>query len=173
MGMVPTRQEGNRYRFAMPDAQAPGHLLDVVVGPSAPRGNPGGGTVHHIASRTRNSKEQAAWQQRLRHRGMAVTDVRDRRYFRTFYFHEPDGILFGIATDPPGFGVDENPRNLGAALKLPPPPRRTASPANRKPAAAAGIHRFSLPTETIGRLPCCLVGVLIRTLTNCPSRGTG
>jgi glyoxalase family protein len=119
MGMTPVQQEGSRYRFAMQDASAPGHLLDVLVDPSATRGRPGGGTVHHIAFRARNSREQQAWQQRLRQHGLSVTDVRDRKYFQSIYFHEPGGVLFEIATDPPGFAVDEEPRHLGTALKLP------------------------------------------------------
>ena len=119
MGMTPVKQEGGRYRFSMADPAAPGHLLDVQVDPSAPPGRPGGGTVHHIAFRTRDSREQQAWRQRLGQRGLSVTDVRDRKYFQSIYFSEPGGVLFEIATDPPGFAVDEEPRQLGRALKLP------------------------------------------------------
>jgi predicted esterase/catechol 2,3-dioxygenase-like lactoylglutathione lyase family enzyme len=119
MGMTPVQQEGRRYRFAMQDEGSPGHLLDVIVDPSAGRGRPGGGTVHHIAFRTRNSREQQAWQQRLRHFGLSVTGVRDRTYFKSIYFNEPGGILFEIATDPPGFTVDEDPGDLGTGLMLP------------------------------------------------------
>lgn len=119
MGMSPGQQEGNRCRFSMQDHNAPGHLLDVIADPTVGRGRSGKGTVHHIAFRTRESREQRVWQERLRQNGLSVTDVRDRKYFRSIYFHEPGGVLFEIATDPPGFAVDEDPRHLGTALKLP------------------------------------------------------
>ncbi len=119
MGMTPGQREGNRYRFSMQDGNAPGHLLDVLVDPSVERGRSGSGTVHHIAFRTRGSREQQAWQQRLRQRGLPVTEVRDRKYFKSIYFNEPGGVLFEIATDPPGFTVDENLRDLGMSLMLP------------------------------------------------------
>jgi glyoxalase family protein len=119
MGMTPGRREGRRFRFAMQDERAPGHLLDVVVDPSAGKGRPGGGTVHHIAFRTRDSREQQAWRQRLQRHGLSVTEVRDRTYFQSIYFKEPGGVLFEIATDPPGFTVDEDLNDLGMTLKLP------------------------------------------------------
>jgi len=119
MGMVPVGQESSRYRFAMEDRQSAGQLLDVVIDPSAPPVRPGGGTVHHIAFRTRDSREQIKWQARLRDHGLQVTEVRDRNYFESIYFREPGGVLFEIATDPPGFTVDEAPASLGTDLKLP------------------------------------------------------
>ncbi len=120
MGMTLDCREDRRYRFAMQDGSAPGHTLDILEDPAAPRGVPGGGTVHHIAFRTRDGHEQMAWRQRLQQHGLAVTDVRDRQYFQSIYFNEPGGVRFEIATDPPGFAVDEDPHNLGTALKLPP-----------------------------------------------------
>lgn len=119
MGMKHLRQEGNRVRFAMQDHRAPGHLLDLIVDASAGEGRSGVGTVHHIAFRTPDDRQQLAWQQRLRQRGLAVSDVRDRNYFQSIYFREPGGVLFEIATDPPGFAVDEHPDRLGSDLKLP------------------------------------------------------
>jgi catechol 2,3-dioxygenase-like lactoylglutathione lyase family enzyme len=119
MGMTLVQQEGNRYRFSMADPAAPGHLLDVQVDPSTSPGQPGGGTVHHIAFRTRDSQEQQAWRQRLQQHGLSVTGVRDRKYFQSIYFKEPGGVLFEIATDPPGFAADEAPRDMGATLMLP------------------------------------------------------
>jgi predicted esterase/catechol 2,3-dioxygenase-like lactoylglutathione lyase family enzyme len=119
MGMTLVQQEGNRYRFSMADPAAPGHLLDVQLDPSTSPGQPGGGTVHHIAFRTRDSQEQQAWRQRLQQHGLSVTGVRDRKYFQSIYFKEPGGVLFEIATDPPGFAADEAPRDMGAALMLP------------------------------------------------------
>ena len=119
MGLTSMQQDGNRHRFGMADANAPGHLLDVLVDPSAPTGRPGSGTGHHIAFRTPDGREQQAWRQRLGQHGLAVTDIRDRKYFQSIYFQEPGGVLFEIATDPPGFAVDEDPHHLGTALKLP------------------------------------------------------
>ncbi|BBO74971.1 putative ring-cleaving dioxygenase MhqO [Desulfosarcina widdelii] len=119
MGMVPVGREGSRYRFAMDDLKSAGQLFDVVIDPSAPPVQPGGGTVHHIAFRTRDSQEQIKWQAKLRDHGLQVTEVRDRKYFQSIYFREPGGVLFEIATDPPGFTVDEAPHSLGRDLKLP------------------------------------------------------
>jgi predicted esterase/catechol 2,3-dioxygenase-like lactoylglutathione lyase family enzyme len=119
MGLTEQGREGSRYRFKTTDAQSPGHLYDIVVDPQAPAGRPGTGTVHHIAFRTENDESQFAWQSRIRNTGIPVTDVRDRKYFRSIYFRSPGGILFEIATDPPGFAVDEPPAELGTTLKLP------------------------------------------------------
>jgi glyoxalase family protein len=87
--------------------------------PPAERGRPGAGTVHHIAWASRD-EDHLAWQERVRATGADVTDVRDRDYFKSIYFHEPSGVLFEIATLSPGFAVDEDPEHLGEALRLPP-----------------------------------------------------
>ncbi|WP_205092455.1 VOC family protein [Thalassobacillus pellis] len=79
----------------------------------------GAGTVHHIAFRTKNEAEQEKWQQYLITLGLRVTPVMDRDYFKSVYFHEFGGILFEIATDPPGFTADEALEELGNRLKLP------------------------------------------------------
>jgi glyoxalase family protein len=82
--------------------------------------------VHHVAWRTPDDAEQLAWQQEISERGLRVTPVMDRQYFHSIYFREPGGVLFEIATDPPGFTLDETPEQLGRQLKLPPwlEPRR-------------------------------------------------
>ncbi len=80
----------------------------------------GAGVVHHIAWRTPTDEQQLAWRAELLHHGLQVTPVRDRQYFHSIYFYEPGGILFEIATDPPGFATDETPEELGTHLKLPP-----------------------------------------------------
>jgi catechol-2,3-dioxygenase len=94
--------------------------VDVLSLPSEPHGRVAVGTVHHVAWRTPTNEEQVAWRERLAGQGLQVTPVVDRQYFRSIYFREPGGVLFEIATDPPGFTVDENPEQLGAHLLLPP-----------------------------------------------------
>jgi len=119
MGMKLHHKEGNRYRFKMKSDESFGHFYDVVVDSQAKAGQQGGGTVHHIAFRTPTYDEQTYWQKSLRDSGYSVTPIRDRKYFKSIYFHEPGGILFEIATDPPGFTVDEPYESLGRDLKLP------------------------------------------------------
>jgi glyoxalase family protein len=84
----------------------------------ATAGRQGAGTVHHIAWASRDD-DHLGWQERVRAAGTAVTDVRDRDYFKSIYFREPRGVLFEIATRSPGFAVDEDPEHLGEALRLP------------------------------------------------------
>lgn len=119
MGMTLQNRENNRYRFQMNGSGSPGQYLDVLVDPGAPEGRQGTGTFHHIAFRVENDKEQLLWQADLRREGHSVTEVRDRNYFKSIYFREPGGILFEMATDAPGFAVDEPTEHLGEALKLP------------------------------------------------------
>jgi glyoxalase family protein len=88
----------------------------------------GAGTTHHIAWRTRDDAEQQAWLERLTELGLRPTPVQDRKYFRSVYFRMPDGVLIEIATDEPGFLVDEAAESLGQGLSLPPwlePERQT------------------------------------------------
>jgi glyoxalase family protein len=87
---------------------------------------PGAGQTHHIAFRAESAEEQAAWRDHLLTLGVDVTTVRDRTYFQSIYFQAPDGLLLEIATDGPGFTIDESKDELGGALKLPPwlEPRR-------------------------------------------------
>ncbi|MGD9204052.1 MAG: ring-cleaving dioxygenase [Desulfobacterales bacterium] len=119
MGMQLHDKQGNRYRFKMKNDDAFGHFYDVVVDSQAKAGQQGGGAVHHIAFRTPTDDEQKYWQKSLMESGYAVTPIRDRKYFKSIYFHEPGGVLFEIATDPPGFTVDEPYERLGRDLKLP------------------------------------------------------
>lgn len=94
--------------------------IDVIVdnGPGISRMLPG--TIHHVALRTPNVEEQAELRKLLLSNRVPVSDVRDRIYFQSIYFHEPGGVLFEIATDDPGFQIDEDINNLGANLMLPP-----------------------------------------------------
>lgn len=96
----------------------PASLVDLVR--TDERGRPGAGTVHHIAFRVADDEAERAWADALRSAGLAPTEVRDRQYFRSVYFRESGGVLFELATDGPGFAVDEPPDALGSALKLPP-----------------------------------------------------
>ncbi|MDQ3549295.1 MAG: ring-cleaving dioxygenase [Chloroflexota bacterium] len=78
------------------------------------------GTVHHVAWRTTDNEQQLAWRERLLPVAPDVTVIQDRQYFNSIYFREPGGVLFEIATDTPGFTIDESPDELGTSLKLPP-----------------------------------------------------
>ena len=79
-----------------------------------------GGTVHHVAFRAPDRETQERWRQELVDEGLSVTPILDRQYFTSIYFREPGGVLFEIATDPPGFAMDEAPDELGTRLMLPP-----------------------------------------------------
>lgn len=87
---------------------------------STRRARPGAGQTHHIAFRADSDEEQMAWRDHLLGLGVQVTPVKDRKYFRSIYFRAPDGLLLEIATDGPGFVVDEKPEALGGELQLPP-----------------------------------------------------
>ncbi len=119
MGLRFLGKDGRRSRFVAA-GQGPGTTVDLVHLPGGEAGIGGAGTVHHVAWRTPNDDEQLAWRQTLLARGLGVTGVADRQYFRSIYFREPGGVLFEIATDPPGFALDESPAELGTGLKLPP-----------------------------------------------------
>jgi glyoxalase family protein len=80
----------------------------------------GPGTTHHIAWRMSGDEEEQAWLDRLNELGLRPTPVQDRKYFRSVYFRMPDGVLIELATDPPGFLVDEPAETLGQGLSLPP-----------------------------------------------------
>lgn len=97
----------------------------------------GAGGVHHLAFRTPNAEEQLGWQARLHKAGVLTSSVIDRYYFKSLYFREPNGILFEIATDGPGFAVDESLATMGQRLSLPPflEPRRAAIEAGLRPLA--------------------------------------
>ena len=98
----------------------PGAELHVAVEPNIPRARLGAGGVHHVAFRTPNEAEYHAWTERLAKFGIRSSGEIDRFYFRSLYFREPGHILFEIATDGPGFGVDENIETLGEHVALPP-----------------------------------------------------
>ncbi len=113
-------QSGNRFRFAAPSDSGAGRTIDLLCMPERQPGNIAAGTVHHIAFRARNDDEQREWREHLIELGYNVSPVMDRTYFHSIYFREPGGVLFEIATDPPGFTLDENLDELGTHLRVPP-----------------------------------------------------
>ena len=117
MGYVFQSKEGNRHRYVA-DPSQPGPFIDLVEMPYR-QGAMGKGVVHHVAFRCADDEEQLSWQKTLWDAGISVSEVRDRQYFNSIYFHEPGGVLFEIATDPPGFTDDESVEALGSGLKLP------------------------------------------------------
>lgn len=127
--LVHEDRERCRFRFAAPGEEetfSVGGMVDLECRPTDQPGQMGAGVVHHIAWRTPNADTQLEWREVLSQQGFNVTPVLDRNYFTSIYFREPAGILFEIATDPPGFAIDEPVEALGASLKLPPwlEPRR-------------------------------------------------
>src|SRR5947199_399052 len=122
----------------------PGTILTFFAWPGVPRGRPGTGQVsagaftiphasldyrtqrlllggiHHVAWRAATDAQQLSWREALSLQGVDVTPILDRQYFHSIYFREPGGVLFEIATDPPGFTIDEPVEHLGSQLKLPP-----------------------------------------------------
>lgn len=119
MGFEQAAEAGNRYRFEVP-TRGLGSIVDVLHNPSGSHGNIAAGSVHHVAWRVAGDAEERSWRDELLAAGHQVSPVMDRRYFHSIYFREPGGVLFEIATDPPGFGVDESIEDLGSGLMLPP-----------------------------------------------------
>jgi glyoxalase family protein len=111
-------QESNRYRYAT-DAIGTANVIDLVELPTEPRGIGAGGTIHHIAFRVKNDEVQMEFHKKITALGLNITPQIDRNYFHSLYFREPGGVLFEIATDNPGFTVDEPLEALGTHLKLP------------------------------------------------------
>jgi glyoxalase family protein len=118
LGFRPAGRDGVRLRFNTGQGAA-GSAIDIVTSPDTHRARQSAGSVHHIAWRTPTGEEQREWRLKIREAGLFVTEVLDRNYFQSIYFREPGEVLFEIATDPPGFTVDETPADLGTQLKLP------------------------------------------------------
>ncbi|MBX2877887.1 MAG: ring-cleaving dioxygenase [Saprospiraceae bacterium] len=118
-GFQLNEQSGNISRFQAKDGGA-GQYIDVMEEPDGVRGKNGMGIVHHVAWRLDSEAELAALRERLVHDlGFKVTEIKDRKYFQSIYFRIPGGVLFEVATIPPGFGVDEEETTLGQHLQLP------------------------------------------------------
>jgi len=140
MGFVAAGNDGNRFRYRAGGAGHAGggasgagagqrgsgfaSIVDLLCVPDARRGDMGAGVVHHVAFRTHDDAQQLAWRERIVQLGLNVSPVMDRSYFHSIYYREPGGVLFEIATENPGFTVDEPAERLGSSLKLPPPLER-------------------------------------------------
>jgi glyoxalase family protein len=118
MGFRKVAEEGNRFRFEVGEG-GPGARADVLCVSEAPQGRLGAGTVHHVAWRVASNETQNSWRQYLVEADLDVTPIMDRCYFHSIYFREPGGVLFELATDLPGFAIDEPVEHLGETLKLP------------------------------------------------------
>ncbi len=118
LGFEFVAEENNRRRFRGSGSNASAEV--DLVSSEAGFGQIAAGTVHHIAFRAADDDEQLRVREQLVARGLNVTPVIDRQYFHSIYFREPNGILFEIATDGPGFLIDEPADALGETLKLPP-----------------------------------------------------
>jgi glyoxalase family protein len=119
LGFELVGEEESRRRLSV-NSKSTSAQVDLVERPEGQFGVNSAGTVHHIAFRCANEKEQSRWRKELVDLGLHVTPVIDRFYFHSIYFREPGGILFEIATEGPGFTVDEPVKQLGESLKLPP-----------------------------------------------------
>lgn len=138
LGFNPTKQEGNRFRFEINNTVnankefegiekgnekreiSGANIVDIICVPNMRRALIGIGSVHHVAWRTPTDEQQKVLRHNLVTAGLTATPVIDRFYFKSVYFREPGGVLFEIATNPPGFTVDEKEEELGTKLVLPP-----------------------------------------------------
>lgn len=116
MGLELVAKEGDTTRYR--STADIGNMIDLKMS-SQGRGQMGAGTVHHIAWRADDDEDQLEWQSFVAQQGLHVTRVQDRNYFNAIYFRENGGILFEIATDPPGFAHDESLETMGEKLMLP------------------------------------------------------
>jgi glyoxalase family protein len=145
MGLKKLTEEAGVVRFA-PEGEALGRFIDVKIDAAAHAGRMGTGSVHHIAFRNVDDAAQDEWRQTLS-RHLSVTPVQDRTYFHSIYFREPGGVLFEMATDNPGFLIDEPAESLGEALRIPEwyEPMRSAIEARLTP---LHLHKSSQPSLT-------------------------
>lgn len=112
------KQEGERYRLAT-DAIDTANLVDIIENDAIPAGRNAAGTNHHIAFRVKDDNVLMEYREKALSAGLSITPKINRDYFYSLYFREPGGVLFEIATDNPGFTVDEPLNELGTNLKLP------------------------------------------------------
>ena len=119
MGFEPTGEDGGLERFRS-SGDGVGSTVYFRRAPGFWRGAGGVGTVHHVAFRAATDQAQLEKRAEIEAQGHGITPVIDRQYFHSVYFHEPGGVLFEVATDGPGFTIDEPLEELGSQLKLPP-----------------------------------------------------
>ena len=119
MGFTPLGDENGWSGFALAGGGS-GRFLEIQENPSAGRGNWGVGGIHHVAWRVPDEDTELAVRERVEAAHRRPTEVIDRFWFKSVYFLEPGGVLFELATDGPGFAVDEDPATLGEKLVLPP-----------------------------------------------------
>jgi glyoxalase family protein len=119
MGYKLADQAGHRARYSAGPG-GPGTYVDLLTDPALPRGLNGAGTIHHVAFRVADDATEVAARDILLKDGLHVSPVIDRAYFKSIYYREPAGVLFEIATDGPGFAIDEPLDQLGTILGLPP-----------------------------------------------------
>ena len=111
-------QEGNRYRYST-DAVETASIVDLIDAPDEKRTGNAGGTIHHVAFRVKDEQVLMEFREKVLAKGLNITQKIDRNYFFSLYFREPGGVLFEIASDTPGFSIDETVSELGSNLKLP------------------------------------------------------
>jgi glyoxalase family protein len=147
MGFRVVATEGDRTRLVAPGQASHAQIIDLLHQPTALSSKLGAGVVHHIAFRMEHDGAQRAWSDHLQHAaGMRVTGVANRDYFRSVYFREPGGVLFELATDVPGFAIDEPAERLGSALMLP------AQYEHARAAITRALPRITLPNgATVGQ----------------------
>ena len=119
MGAKKVKDDGAYFRYTFGEGAGAANV-DLHCTPEFLSGVVAAGSVHHVAWRVPTDAAQVEWQTKVREAGLNVTPVLDRQYFKSIYFREPGGVLFEIATDPPGFARDEPEDALGQVLKLPP-----------------------------------------------------
>ena len=118
MGWKNDGEESDLTRYSSEPDSHLGRYVDLIAEPDL-SGRFGRGSIHHIAFRVPDDEAQAEWREKIRKMGFQITPVKNRDYFRSIYFREAGGVLFEIATDIPGFDVDEPFEELGENLKMP------------------------------------------------------
>lgn len=119
MGYRQVATDGHRTRYTVADG-GPGTYVDLLTDPALPRGLNGAGTIHHVAFSTSTDDSHKIAHREIETSGLHVSPIIDRAYFKSIYYREPGGVLFEIATDEPGFAIDEPVETLGQRLGLPP-----------------------------------------------------
>lgn len=118
LGYRPLDSHVNRYRF-ITNAVGQANIVELVEAPGEVAGHVAGGSVHHVAFRVKDDQVLMAFRDRIIGAGLQITEKIDRNYFYSLYFREPGGVLFELASDNPGFMIDESIEELGSGLKLP------------------------------------------------------